>query len=407
MLQFLQSMFPDHELESLQRVLDSNDNNIDECIKALLVDDALEVDADLQHLTTMFPQEELEYLYKTYMDKDGKLEATIDQILSQRSLADSKNKIILPRSIAKSKNSSFKWTIEMLHYAKELCSAFPQFEEESINDVLEASDGKIELAAKELADIVSRNDNIKQRQDEELSTLATMFPDIPVSHLMHIIQKGKSLQENVEMLLKREGSDSSVNAWSQPISTKFKKKEKSEPSIQFHYDESGDKERGLKVGTRTPHLDPQALRNKAQELIYQRNCLFEKAASAYKKGQLTGLSSASFYAQQARDLDLKVKLANQAACKTQLEFNHKIHNYNEAILDLHGLTVLESLEVLKVKTNSWKLKNPLRIITGAGNHSMGKGKLFDSSINYITCIGWKIEKDQMGNGWFDARPNPK
>ena len=95
--------------------------------------------------------------------------------------------------------------------------------------------------------------------------------------------------------------------------------------------------------------------------------------------------------------------SKQEASKAQMDFNNKIHNYNEAILDLHGLTVKESLIVLNQKTGSWKSRKPLRIITGAGNHSKGNGKLLRSSINYITSIGWVIEKDQMGNGWFDAR----
>lgn len=418
-LELLLTIFPNQDKEKLGFLLYEN-RSVDEVLQMLLDNNSAageeESDDDVVLLLcSMFPNLDFEVVYRELVKADFKSETAVENLLSTL-LPTSKPKIRLPKS--RTSKSAFKWTPRMIEAADGLIEAFPKFEEESIRDIFEKHDGSVPLAAKELADVASRNDNVKQRNDELLSELFIMFPNEERNKLLALVQTGMSLEEMVETILSISGSSSGKsgtnekNAWkSNPLKLK---NHQTEPLLNFYHPQD-DYSTILPMSQNTvvtargieqqqPQKDPRIMREKAHKLSKERNDYFEKAAAAFKRGSLTGTSSASYYAQLGRELDLQVKYAHKQASLAQIDFNKRVHSFNPSIIDLHGLTVLESYEYLQEKIDSWKREDGfLKVITGAGNHSKGEGKLLESSLIFIKNAGWKIDDEKSGRGWFYCR----
>ena len=408
-LELLLTIFPNQDKEKLGFLLGEN-RSVDEVLQLLLMEldsTAEENDDGVLLLCSMFPNLDFEVVYRELVNADFKSELAVENLLKS-TMPSSKPKIRLPKS--RTSKSAFKWTPRMMEAADGLIEAFPQFEEESIRDIFEKYDGSVPQAAKELADIACRNDNVKQRNDELLSELFIMFPSLERNTLLALVQTGISFEEMVERILSMSvsgsGKSGTKNAW-KTNALKLNNHE-TEPLLNFYHPQD-DYSTILPVSQKTARgieqqqqqKDPRMMREKAHFLAKERKAHFEKAAAAFKRGSLTGTSSASYYAQLGRELDLQVKHANKEASLAQIDFNKRVHSFNPSIIDLHGLTVVESFEYLQEKIDSWKREDGyLKVITGAGNHSKGKGKLLESSLKFIKNAGWNIDDEKSGSGWF-------
>ena len=92
---------------------------------------------------------------------------------------------------------------------------------------------------------------------------------------------------------------------------------------------------------------------------------------------------------------------NQAAA----EILYTQNNNDANVIDLHGLTLEESKNIVERYIQNWdgRNKQKVKIITGAGNHSRGNvGKLLHSMPRFVQNMGWSVENG--GNGWFYIKP---
>ncbi|KAF9386167.1 hypothetical protein BGX21_000872, partial [Mortierella sp. AD011] len=95
--------------------------------------------------------------------------------------------------------------------------------------------------------------------------------------------------------------------------------------------------------------DPVWCRQRAHEVLGQRNELFRKAAQAYQaaKGKGGGMSGiAAYYADEGKKLDAEGKRWHMRAARAVVQ-HHRLENNNPNLVDLHGLTVSEAQTVVK------------------------------------------------------------
>ncbi|KAJ3222667.1 hypothetical protein HK099_002030 [Clydaea vesicula] len=137
-------------------------------------------------------------------------------------------------------------------------------------------------------------------------------------------------------------------------------------------------------------------RSLAQKIGNDRAELFNNAACAYQKKGLTGFSSAYYYAQEGHKKTVLMNKWNRIASDMIIEENHK--NLDNYTVDLHGLTVKESICFVRERVNLWyQNKNsrenlrPLRIITGVGNNSNGVPRLNYAIKKFLKREQWKFD----------------
>ncbi|KAJ3015980.1 hypothetical protein HKX48_004279 [Thoreauomyces humboldtii] len=152
--------------------------------------------------------------------------------------------------------------------------------------------------------------------------------------------------------------------------------------------------------------DAQHYRQLAQEYREQRNENFRRAASAFRKGDLTGRGSAAYYSQEGQELTEQMARWNNMAASTVIQRN-KARMDDPYTIDLHELTVQEALRYVNEAVNDWwsrdgssvRPRKHLKIIAGAGQHSShGIRKLFPAVMRQLKNQGWKLSAG--GNGWF-------
>ncbi|KAI8370394.1 uncharacterized protein BYT42DRAFT_86996 [Radiomyces spectabilis] len=155
--------------------------------------------------------------------------------------------------------------------------------------------------------------------------------------------------------------------------------------------------------------DPELCRDIAWELIMQRNELYRKAAASYQraKNKRSGESGvAFFYSQEARECDEKAKHWNMRAARSFVR-QERLRKNDDHLLDLHGLTVAEAQVLIKEGVSQWWSRSqmqaarraiqPLRIITGVGNHSsQHRSRLFPSALKFLKKEGWRTELPSPG-----------
>ncbi|KAG0245864.1 hypothetical protein BGX31_005762 [Mortierella sp. GBA43] len=156
------------------------------------------------------------------------------------------------------------------------------------------------------------------------------------------------------------------------------------------------------------HDDPSSCRDRAQELLGQRNEMYRKAAQAYRqtKGKGLGMSGiAAYYAEEGKKLDNEGKQWNMRAARAVVQ-QQRIGNRDENVVDLHGLTVSEAQTVVQETVTQWYARStmqasraalkPLKIICGVGSHSKDKiARLYPSVLSLLVKDGWRCE---AGNG---------
>ncbi|KAI8821827.1 uncharacterized protein EV422DRAFT_527165 [Fimicolochytrium jonesii] len=158
----------------------------------------------------------------------------------------------------------------------------------------------------------------------------------------------------------------------------------------------------------TTWQDPKELRQMAHEVRDSRNELFRRAATAFRKGNLTGKGSAAYYSDEGRILTAQIARWNEQAAKSIIERNNARFPHDPNTIDLHELTVREAVAYALEAVNAWHARpntsssRPLKIIAGAGTHSSdGVRKVYPAVVRALRAKGWKVSEE--GAGWFLVR----
>ncbi|KAJ3092259.1 hypothetical protein HK102_009229 [Quaeritorhiza haematococci] len=167
------------------------------------------------------------------------------------------------------------------------------------------------------------------------------------------------------------------------------------------------------TGTDVLSKDFSWYRERAQDAHNNRNELFRQACQAYRRGNLTGRGSAAYYSQEGQAMTREMQRLNMMAAERIMQSNRQRFENGVFVLDLHYLTVSEARAFIEEAVTDWyhrqpvstdsiagrTVKNPLKIITGVGNHSSGgKAKLYPAVFAMLRRNGWRVEHG--GNGWM-------
>ncbi|KAF8939688.1 hypothetical protein BGZ58_008983 [Dissophora ornata] len=150
--------------------------------------------------------------------------------------------------------------------------------------------------------------------------------------------------------------------------------------------------------------DPARCRQRAHEMLEQRNEFFRKAAKAYQesKGKGAGMGGiAAYYADEGKKMDAEGKQWHMRAARAVVQ-QHRLENSDPNLVDLHGLTVVEAQTVVKEAVTQWFSRatmqasrvtaKPLKIVCGVGSHSKNKvARLYPSILSLLTKDGWNCE----------------
>ncbi|MCO5589598.1 hypothetical protein L7F22_043566 [Adiantum nelumboides] len=164
----------------------------------------------------------------------------------------------------------------------------------------------------------------------------------------------------------------------------------------------------------------------AEEYRIRRQESLAKAAKSYRSTHSTGVNkgpmrgaAAWVYAEEARRLDAKARAfalqASQATVRARMLTNRRTNDYSLPLqssgedggdlVDLHGLTVHDSLTITRQALNAWWPKTasssrpaPLHIVTGVGRHSKGQVALIRPAIlALLQREQWNTREPQKGH----------
>ncbi|XP_035682236.1 NEDD4-binding protein 2-like isoform X1 [Branchiostoma floridae] len=164
-------------------------------------------------------------------------------------------------------------------------------------------------------------------------------------------------------------------------------------------------DRNTEAFQETEEPDYEDFRTEATIHYKQRQECFQKAATAYQKGQK---ELAFYYAQQGHLHTDKLREANRRASEKILELkNAGLDQLN--CLDLHGLHVNEAIDALKsvlkekerelhhASTSRHPVANYICVITGRGNNSRGGvARLKPAVLNYLHTNDYRFTEPQVG-----------
>lgn len=164
----------------------------------------------------------------------------------------------------------------------------------------------------------------------------------------------------------------------------------------------------------------------SQEYRIRRQESLAKAANSYRSTHNTAISkgpmrgaAAWVYAEEARRLDAKARAfalqASQATVRARMLSNKRTNDYSLPLqssgedggdlVDLHGLTVHDSLTITRQALDAWWPKTasssrsaPLHIVTGVGRHSKGQVALIRPAIlAMLQRERWNTREPQTGH----------
>ncbi|KAJ2996403.1 hypothetical protein HDV02_006552 [Globomyces sp. JEL0801] len=399
-VKFLQSLFPNINSDTLLELLQTND--IQSTVTLLLNDD--NEFQDLNTLKSMFPDTDELVLYESWLNYDD-IESSINYLINYNSkVADlettNSKSIILPKQ---KHQNQVKITIQDEQILTQLTEIFPKFNPDSILDVYIKNSKVFDQTVVELSNYADV-DQINSRDifNNQITQLKEMFPNIHTTKLVHYLNNHKTVEETIETLFQLNDS---TNQWNGTLNIKDVPKKNTTPEIGFHFDSKRESNitisNQVDIAQDKKHQDdPLYFRRIANDFMRERNNNFMQAANHFSRGQLTGRKSAEYYSELGRNASLKMHLFMEKAADAQLEYNRARHNRDPNVIDLHGLTVKQAKERLELYSNQWALSNTgwLKIITGAGNHSKGKGKLYPAMYSFMTQRKWRTKEG--GDGWF-------
>ncbi|KAH6564021.1 hypothetical protein BASA50_002701 [Batrachochytrium salamandrivorans] len=343
---------------------------------------------------------------------------------------------------------AIKDTMDMTKAQSVLAEIFPQFHMETLTDTLAAHNGDVDKAATALtkwaeeAETITRKPKAFQMGSPAATALAhlkDLFPNISTHTISAVLSENNNdVAEAAEVLISATATAAAVSTvgglpkerhrsliitprsrFDSPDWTKVSSKSPIRACARTAIRGDGnttvaDPPDTKYVFTRqsvhgksdfhnTDHDGPDALRQRAQEYLEMRNSSFLQASQAFKRGSITGRGSAAFYADRGHALSACMKATNDRAAQAQLDLNRIKNGHDINVLDLHGLVTSEAKQAAMEYANEWaNIKTSsrrLKIITGAGNHSVdGRARLYHSVWAHLVRQGWSIESG--GNGWF-------
>ncbi|KIJ55142.1 hypothetical protein M422DRAFT_23790 [Sphaerobolus stellatus SS14] len=139
---------------------------------------------------------------------------------------------------------------------------------------------------------------------------------------------------------------------------------------------------------------------KAGDLQSQREEALREASRHWNNGskKSRGGEVALFYAEKARELQAQQRKWALDAARSMVE-EKRAANRESNIIDLHGLTIEEACVIVKEVTTASlpSPSNPLKIITGRGNHSAGQvGVLGPAVREMLVREGYSVTKWDAG-----------
>ena len=140
----------------------------------------------------------------------------------------------------------------------------------------------------------------------------------------------------------------------------------------------------------------------ASEYLTKRNEAFRTAARQFQRGNNAHERGIAFaYAERGREHDAR-KRTWEARAARALVRERRVHDVST--IDLHSLTVHHALSQVRDSCNTWWSSSPsgtpampLRIVTGAGNHSKGHAVLLPAVCKLLDREGWRWKYDHRTN----------
>ena len=357
------------------------------------------MDENVQFLQECFPFAEFEIL--EFLSQENSLENCFKILLKEEEEQIGEPLLIIPKQTKK----DLVYKLETESNLKSLKEMFSNFHETAIENVYADCDGDYERTAGMLSEHLTRNStDVAIRDRNATNELRMIFPPEVLSDrdlIAAFYESGFDLELCIDKLLKAANPLSGNPVWQKlDVPSAFANPPKS--IINFHVAKhtQADDTPQFPQTSSPSNLTPTELRNLVALIARERGQLFDQARTYFKQGSLTGRSAASFYAEKARELTLKINQLNNLASQSQIKLNAT--NQSNDQLDLHGLTVNEAIDYIKTwSQGKSRVDGWFKIITGAGNNSEGrKAKLLPAVTNYIKKIGWKIDESKSGPGWI-------
>jgi len=139
--------------------------------------------------------------------------------------------------------------------------------------------------------------------------------------------------------------------------------------------------------------DAAECRRTADEYRTKRDTALRQASSHWQRGRL-GAKVALYYAEQARGFDTQSHQWAVRGARAHVQQNSRSRD----TIDLHGLTVQESVAVARECVQEWSSSGgsssgSFTIITGVGKHSNGPAVLAPAVQKALETDGWRVRKE--------------
>ncbi|KAI8838389.1 hypothetical protein BC829DRAFT_436255 [Chytridium lagenaria] len=315
-----------------------------------------------------------------------------------------------------------------------LQSLFPTVDRSDLQSALKAHSNNVEEAAEFLVKAEHMNGvtavpQLEGGREYDVIQLKEMFPKYSDADLKKILRVQGGLHRSINYLAERNSDPSAVARYERaggpaPFSKVAAAQKDLTTASWFNFQVSGGRstdagEPDSNVRNSYPftdsndHMDPDYCRKMASEYHQKRVDAFQRAASCFKRGKLTGRGTAAYYAEMGQAETKKMEHWNRLAATAVLRQNGELHKQEAgSIIDLHGLTRAEALKAIDHHVNEWynaKGANsypsaPLKVITGSGSHSKkNEPVLLPSVLGHLKKTGWKTHYEP-GQGWFYVVP---
>jgi hypothetical protein len=374
-IQFVESLFPHLDKNWIKEKLQSC--ALDEIV-AVILNQEDEDDPEWQDLTTlrnMFPDHSEDKIYEIYMETG--MQGTVDYFMTAS--VDQVQRVVLPKQFTNSHQNQDRATIEFLH------SMFPMFDKFDIECVLTFFGSDVDETISTLSQFstMTKNDP-REKLRMEIESLQSMFPAIS--------------RRKLQQFWTRFGLVGAIDRLTQDTWSQRPQEMKSipEPPVQIHfgrqpnYPKSDTLEKKVKLSKESI----MELRSIAQTYLMKRNDCFRRACNIFQRGS-TGRAAAGQYASEGHDYTALMNKANKEAADAIFEQGIS-DGVDGRQVDLHGLTVREAKERLAEYMDVHRGR--LKVITGAGHHSINGSRLFQTIQSWFRSQGYVVETG--GNGWF-------
>ncbi|KAJ3216846.1 hypothetical protein HDU67_008848 [Dinochytrium kinnereticum] len=430
---FLAEVFPHLSATDLRSHLTAAGDDVERCIERLSIDSQIpegdhgEIDALLS-----LGIDPVEILHSKFPGiPAASLKATIeecgDDVLSAIDVLSSGAGNILLSNEGGGADLALLQALFPTRQKEDLLSALKSYS----NRVDEAAEFLIRSGVPESAVVVVPA--LAGEREYDVQTMKEMFPEFSVAHLRDILRIQGGLHNSINYLAEITDMADRAADPDRPRKSSHKKDDKAlfSTTASHQRNGSGSPMLGFKskelpkvvfVRERTADpfgedsasdFDPEYCRQMAAEHYQKRGDAFQRAASSFKKGNLTGRGTASYYAQMGQEETKSIEHWNKLAAAAIIKRNAESHKHDVgSVVDLHGLTKSEALKAIDHYVNEWynsKGANsypsgPLKVITGSGSHSKkNEPILLPAVLKHLRKAGWKTcyEPGQVRTDMFD------